>query len=138
MTSALRRTLPLLCLAFLARAARAEDQAAPTRVAAVSEGATKQPRWFSFLRKARIQRTTRESPPVVSGVVLASFLGGGVAIWLLLRFVRFRIRAGRVSDAKMQEREAAALLGLLSGSAAGMCIYDKVYPCLPTHTEPES
>ena len=138
MTAGVPRTLALLCLAFLASAVRAEDQALPSRVAVASEGAAKQRRWFSFLRKPRIQRTTRDSPPVVSAVVLASLLGGGVAVWLLLRMVRFRMRTGTASGGRMQEEETAALFGGLFGFPAGICIYDKVYPCLPTHTEPES
>lgn len=127
MTSALPRTLTLLCLALLASAVQAEDQAAPSRVAA-SDGAAKQRRWFSFLRKRSVQRTTRNSPPVVRGVVSAGLLGGGLAVWLLLYLVRFRIRRASGSSRKMQEHESAALLGVLFGFPAGMSIYDKMSP----------
>jgi hypothetical protein len=127
MTSALPRTLTLLCLVFLASAGRAESPASPSGVGA-SDGAAKQRRWFSFLKKPQVQHTTRDSPLVVSSVVLASLLGGGAAAWLVLRIVHHRIRAGRASDAKMQEKETAALLGILIGFPAGMCIYDKLCP----------
>lgn len=124
MTAALPRILSLLCLICQASAVRAEDQAVPK-----STTPAQHRRWFSFLRKARVQRTIRESPPVVSGVVLASLLGGGLSLWLLLRMVRYRIRAGSGSDGKAQERERAALLGVCFGFPAGMCLYDRLYPC---------
>lgn len=130
MTAGLPRTLALLYVVFVASAVRAEDQSAASPVAAASYRAAKQRSWFSFVKKMRVQRTTRDSPPIVSGVVLSSLLGGGVAVWLLLRIVRFRMRARRASNGKIQEQEMAALLGVLFGFPAGMCIYDNIHPYL--------
>ena len=66
---------------------------------------------------------------IVSGVVLAGLLGGGLALWLLLRLIRRKIRAGSVNQREPKGRETAALLGAMFGFPAGLWIYDKLYPC---------
>lgn len=90
-----------------------------------------------------------ESHSVVNEFVLASLLGGGLALWLLLNMVRFKLRATwsrtlEEEDAAMQARRMPALLGAMFGFPAGLWIYDKLYPCpagtpLPLcEPEPES
>ncbi|HTU93869.1 MAG TPA: hypothetical protein VMF69_27560 [Gemmataceae bacterium] len=142
MTATLPRTLALLCLACLANAARAEDQAAPGREDSAIPRAEPHRRWFSFPWKMRVNRRhdeqarkTQGPPPAVNGVILASILGGGLVLWLLLLTIRWRLRVGR---AERQARETSALLGAMFGYPAGMWVYDKLYPCSPSGNEPEA
>lgn len=135
MTSTLPRVLSVICLICLAQMARAESRPVPIRAdAAVSP----QPRrWFSFPRRPRANRAA-EKPAhkpmsIVKDMVFAGLLGGGLGLWLLLRIIHFKMRAGHSvtaneEDAAMQTRETAALLGALFGCPAGLCIYDKLYP----------
>lgn len=76
--------------------------------------------------------------PVVNGVVLVGLLGGGLALWLLLRLIRRRIQAGSASDREFLSRERPALFGALFGFPAGLWIYDKLCPCSPARNEPEA
>lgn len=85
----------------------------------------------------------RGSSPVVNDVVLAGLLVGGLGLWLLLRMIRYRMRArrgvsgwqeGSEIDPSIQTRATAALLGTRFGFPAGMWVYDKLYPCPPGAT----
>lgn len=71
-------------------------------------------------------RAEHGSSPVVKGAVLAGLLGGGLALWLLLRLIRRRIWAESGSEAR--PRETPASLGAMFGFPAGLWIYDKTYP----------
>jgi hypothetical protein len=73
-------------------------------------------------------RAAHGSSPVVNSVVLAALLGGGLALWLLLRLIRRRIRAGDVSEQAALLHETPASLGTMFGFPAGLWIYDKIYP----------
>jgi hypothetical protein len=73
--------------------------------------------------------TERGSSPVVNGIVLVGLLSGGLALWLLLRLIRRRIRAGSEWDRETLARERPALLGAIFGFPAGLWIYDKLCPC---------
>jgi hypothetical protein len=66
---------------------------------------------------------------IVNGFVLASLLGGGLALWLLFYAIRRKIRAGGVNNRQASARETSALLAALFGFPAGAWIYDKLYPC---------
>jgi hypothetical protein len=70
----------------------------------------------------------RGSSPAVNASVLVGLLGGGLALWLLLRLIRRRIGAGSVSDRETQTRDSAVLLGTMFGFPAGLWIYDKLCP----------
>ncbi|MGH7172501.1 MAG: hypothetical protein ACRELF_14625 [Gemmataceae bacterium] len=70
----------------------------------------------------------------VNEFVLAGLLVGGLALWILLAMIRFKMRAARAAtagdeDAAMQARGAPALFGAMFGFPAGLWIYDKLYPC---------
>jgi hypothetical protein len=111
------------CLLCLASAVRADEHAAPIRGDAGTFHAVAWPRpwrWFSLPKKPQVNRAPRHAPPVVSSVVLAGMLGGGLALWLLLRLIRRKIGAGCV--------ETPASLGTMFGFPAGWWIYDKLYP----------
>ena len=74
-----------------------------------------------------------QSTSVVNEFVLASLLGGGVALWLVLCGVRFKMRAndaGNPLAASGPEaaRRTPALLGAMFGFPAAQWIYDKLYP----------
>ena len=71
----------------------------------------------------------RGSSPVVNGIVLVGILGGGLALWLVLRLIRRRIGATRDSDREALSRERPVLLGTMFGFPAGLWIYDKLCPC---------
>jgi len=68
----------------------------------------------------------RGSSPVVNGIVLVGLLGGGLALWLVLRLIRRRI--GAASDRETLSRERPVLLGTMFGFPAGLWIYDKLCP----------
>ncbi len=73
---------------------------------------------------------------VVNEFVLASLLGGGVALWLVLCGVRFKMRASQAGNslddsAAERARRTPALLGAMFGFPAGQWIYDKLYPSTP-------
>ncbi len=68
----------------------------------------------------------RGSSPVVNGIVLVGLLGGGLALWLVLRLIRRRLV--RDSDREPLSRERQVLLGTMFGFPAGLWIYDKLSP----------
>lgn len=76
-----------------------------------------------------LQNASRSSTPAVEGVVLIGLLCGGLALWLFLRLVRRRIRAGSLSDREPSPRERLAMHGDMLGFPAGQWIFDKMYPC---------
>lgn len=80
----------------------------------------------------------RGSSPVVNGVVFVGLLGGGLALWLVLRLIQRRIQAGSASDRETLSRERPALLGAWFGFPAGLWIYDKLCPYSPSLPEPEA
>ncbi|HEY7330482.1 MAG TPA: hypothetical protein VH592_22770 [Gemmataceae bacterium] len=73
-------------------------------------------------------RAAHGSSPVINDIVLAGLLGGGLALWLLLRLIRRRIRAGDASEQGTLPHETPASLGTMFGFPAGLWIYDKIYP----------
>jgi hypothetical protein len=81
-----------------------------------------------------LQEHQERGPPVVdNNVVLGGVIGGGVGLWLLLRLIRFRMRAGgragsRQRPEEVPARATPALLGAAFGCPAGLWIYDKLYP----------
>jgi hypothetical protein len=75
----------------------------------------------------------RGSSPVVNGIVLVGLLGGGLALWLLLRLIQRRIPAASASGQEVLSRERPALLGSMFGFPAGLWIYDKVCPYTEKH-----
>jgi hypothetical protein len=64
------------------------------------------------------------SSPIVNDIVLIGLLGGGLALWLVLRLIRRRI--GAASDRETLPRERPVLLGTMFGFPAGLWIYDKL------------
>jgi hypothetical protein len=75
------------------------------------------------------------SRSVVSEYTLIGILGGGLALWLVLALLRYKMRATRVQREEMVTDEAQrlpALLGAMLGCTAGLPIYDKLYPCPPS------
>jgi hypothetical protein len=78
----------------------------------------------------------RGSSPIVNDIVLIGLLGGGLALWLVLRLIRRRI--GAASDRETLPREKPVLLGAMLGFPAGLWIYDKLCPCSPIGNEPEA
>ena len=79
--------------------------------------------------------TRGQSTAVVNEFILLGLLGGGVALWLVLALVRFKlrvrqaVRAGEAS-AGVSALQGPALLGAMFGSPSGVWIYDKLYPDL--------
>jgi hypothetical protein len=76
-------------------------------------------------------RTRGQSTSVVNEFVLAGLLGGGLALWVVLGIIRFKMGAGRAINESAAERacERPALLGAMFGSPTGQWLYDKLYPC---------
>jgi hypothetical protein len=79
---------------------------------------------------------TRGASSLANDFVLASVVGGGMVLWILLVMIRFNMRARQPADSEgqdtaMQARSKPALLGAMFGYPAGMWIYDKLYPCRP-------
>lgn len=77
---------------------------------------------------------TRGAASLANDFVLASVLGGGVVVWILLVMIRFNMRKRQPTepggkDEAMPARAAPALLSAQFGFPAGMWIYDKLYPC---------
>ncbi|HWG43852.1 MAG TPA: hypothetical protein VN688_13830 [Gemmataceae bacterium] len=80
------------------------------------------------------------STSVVNEFVLAGLLGGGVALWLLLCGVRFKMQGKQArslfdESAPQGSRRTPALLGAMFGFPAGQWIYDKLYPNTPRTPE---
>ncbi len=70
----------------------------------------------------------RGSSPALNDMVLVGLLGGGSALWLLLRLIRRRIQNRSESDRETLSHERPALLGAMFGFPAGLWIYDKLCP----------
>ncbi|HEY7315348.1 MAG TPA: TPM domain-containing protein [Gemmataceae bacterium] len=83
--------------------------------------------------RATLQSNVARGPSmlVLNEFALIAILGGGVALWLVLRIVRFKMRIAHAPEEVTAERtrETPALLGAMFGFPAGLWIYDKLYPC---------
>lgn len=73
------------------------------------------------------ERATRGSSPGDNEVFLLVCLGGGIAVWLVLVFLRWRTRAVGASSAADEAAMTPALLGAMFGCPTGAWISDKSY-----------
>ena len=83
--------------------------------------------------RATLQSNVARGPStsVLNEFALAAILSSGIALWLVLRIVHFKMRAAHPTEETATERtrETPALLGAMFGFPAGLWIYDKLYPC---------
>ncbi len=73
-------------------------------------------------------RATRGSSLGDNDSFLFVCLGGGIAAWLLLVLLRWRMRVGRAASPGDETAMTPALLGTMFGCPAGAWIHDKSHP----------